>query len=91
MDRDSSLDDLAKPVKSVEEKWKLLPYFLRIRVLMRQHIDSFNNFTNDDDQVVPKFFLRFTDIYVMTYNARLCADSSRASVPESRSTSSVPA
>ena len=38
MDRDSSLDDLAKPVKSVEEKWKLL------------HIDSFNHFTNDDDR-----------------------------------------
>ena len=48
MDRDSSLDDLAKPVKSVEEKWKLLPYFLRIRGLMRQHIDSFNHFTNVD-------------------------------------------
>jgi len=47
MDRDSSLDDLAKPVKSVEEKWKLLPYFL----LMRQHIHSFNHFTNDDYQV----------------------------------------
>jgi len=25
MDRDSSLDDLAKLVKSVDEKWKLLP------------------------------------------------------------------
>ena len=48
MDRDSSLDDLAKPVKNVEEKWKLLPYFLRIRGLMRQHIDSFNHFTNVD-------------------------------------------
>ena len=78
MDRDSSLDDLAKPVKNVEEKWKLLPYFLRIRGLMRQHIDSFNNFTNVDiKQIVaarsnqeirsdadPKFFLRYTDIYV---------------------------
>ena len=78
MNRDLSLDDLAKPVKSVEEKWKLLPYFLRIRGLMRQHIDSFNHFTNVDiKQIVaarsnqeirsdadPKFFLRYTDIYV---------------------------
>ena len=54
MNRDSSLDDLAKQVKSVEEKWKLLPYFLRIRGLMRQHIDSFNHFTNDDRSCIQR-------------------------------------
>ena len=72
------IDDLARPVKTVEEKWKLLPYFLRMRGLMRQHIDSFNHFINEDiKQIVaarsnqevtseadPKFFLRYTDIYV---------------------------
>lgn len=72
------LDDLTKPIKEVEEKWKLLPHFLRMRGLMRQHIDSFNHFINVDiKQIVaarsnqevrseadPKFFLKYTDIYV---------------------------
>lgn len=39
-------DDLAAPVKEVQEKWKLLPHFLQLRGLMRQHIDSFNYFVN---------------------------------------------
>jgi DNA-directed RNA polymerase III subunit RPC2 len=47
---DSSLevdyDELVKPIKPVEEKWKLLPHFLRMRGLMRQHIDSFDHFIN---------------------------------------------
>ena len=73
-----TLDDLAKPIKDVEEKWKLLPHFLRLRGLMRQHIDSFNHLINVDiKQIVaaksnreirseadPKFFLQYTDIYV---------------------------
>lgn len=68
------LDELTKPIKAVEEKWKLLPHFLRMRGLMRQHIDSFNHFLNVDiKQIVaarsnfevtseadPKFFLRYT-------------------------------
>ena len=32
----SNIAELSKPVKKVEEKWKLLPYFLRLRGLMRQ-------------------------------------------------------
>ena len=39
-------EELAAPVATVEEKWKLLPEFLRMRGLMRQHIDSFNHFMN---------------------------------------------
>jgi DNA-directed RNA polymerase III subunit RPC2 len=76
------LDELAKPIKAVEEKWKLLPHFLRLRGLMRQHIDSFNHLVNVDiKQIVaaksnrevrseadPKFFLQYTDIYVGTPN-----------------------
>lgn len=77
-DDDEEIDELTKPIKAVEEKWKLLPHFLRMRGLMRQHIDSFNYFVNVDiKQIVaarsnfevrseadPKFFLRYTDIYV---------------------------
>ena len=76
--KDESLDELTKPIGAVEEKWKLLPHFLRMRGLMRQHIDSFNHFINVDiKQIVaaksnhevrseadPKFYLRYTDIYV---------------------------
>jgi len=75
---DMDLDDLTAPIKDVEEKWKLLPHFLRMRGLMRQLIDSFNHFINVDiKQIVaarsnfevrseadPRFFLRYTDIYV---------------------------
>jgi DNA-directed RNA polymerase III subunit RPC2 len=78
MDENETFDDLLKPIPTVEEKWKLLPYFLRMRGLMRQHIDSFNHFINSDIKKIvaaktnqevrseadPKFFLRYTDIYV---------------------------
>jgi hypothetical protein len=72
------MDELSKPIKAVEEKWKLLPHFLRMRGLMRQHIDSFNYFINTEmKQIVaarsnvevtsdsdPKFYLRYTNVYV---------------------------
>ena len=32
----SNIAELSKPINTVEEKWKLLPYFLRLRCLMRQ-------------------------------------------------------
>lgn len=43
-----TMEELARPVKAVEEKWKLLPHFLRMRGLLRQHIDSFNYFISTD-------------------------------------------
>jgi len=39
---------LDAPVGSLKEKWRLLPYFLQLRSLMRQHIDSFDYFVNFD-------------------------------------------
>lgn len=73
-----TLEELTKPIKTVEEKYKLLPHFLRLRGLLRQHIDSFNHFINVDMKEIvaaksnnevrsdadPKFFLRYTDIYI---------------------------
>jgi DNA-directed RNA polymerase III subunit RPC2 len=78
MEENVSMNDLTKPIKEVEEKWKLLPYFLQMRGLMRQHIDSFDHFTNVDMKEIvaaksnhevtseadPKFFLQYTDIYI---------------------------
>jgi DNA-directed RNA polymerase III subunit RPC2 len=70
--------NLAGPIKAVEEKWKLLPHFLRMRGLMRQHIDSYDHFVNVEIKEIvaaksnqeirseadPRFFLRYTDIYI---------------------------
>lgn len=73
-----SIGELTKPIKEVSEKWKLLPHFLKLRGIMRQHIDSFDHFINHDmKQIInaksnkeirsdtdPKFFLQYTDIYI---------------------------
>lgn len=40
--------EVNKPLKRVEDKWKLVPAFLRLRGLVKQHIDSFNYFINVD-------------------------------------------
>ena len=34
------------PVGSLKDKWRLLPHFLKLRGLMKQHIDSFDYFVN---------------------------------------------
>ena len=82
MDDDAILEDLTRPIKNVEEKWKLLPHFLRMRGLMRQHIDSFDHFITEElrnivaaksncevrSEADPKFYLRYTDIYIGTPN-----------------------
>lgn len=39
---------LEQPVKALEDKYELLPAFLRVRGLVRQHIDSFNYFINHE-------------------------------------------
>ncbi|GAB5359791.1 hypothetical protein AAMO2058_000572600 [Amorphochlora amoebiformis] len=67
---------LTEPIKKLKDKWKLLPAFLAMRGLVRQHIDSFNYFIEKDMKdimlanavvkcsVDEKFFLRYNDIYV---------------------------
>ncbi|KAG5186658.1 DNA-directed RNA polymerase III subunit RPC2 [Tribonema minus] len=65
-------------VKGVKDKWKLLPHFLQMRGLMRQHIDSFNYFcTTEIKKIVAAksncvvlsdskadWFLEYTDVYI---------------------------
>jgi DNA-directed RNA polymerase III subunit RPC2 len=68
--------DINAPIKEVKDKWELLPAFLQVKGLVKQHIDSFNYFvdvglkqilkanekvTSDID---PKFFWKYTDIYI---------------------------
>ncbi|CAC5416979.1 RPC2 [Mytilus coruscus] len=60
----------------LEEKWKLLPAFLKVKGLVKQHIDSFNFFINVEikkimkanDKITsdadPNFYMKYSNIYV---------------------------
>lgn len=66
------------PLSKVEDKWKLVPAFLRLRGLTKQHIDSFNYFINVevkkmvaanslitvDNPSFREYYVRFTDIRI---------------------------
>jgi DNA-directed RNA polymerase III subunit RPC2 len=66
---------LDKPAK---DKWRLLPEFLKVRGLVKQHIDSYDNFINSEikkivaaegnneirSDVNRKFFMRYENIYL---------------------------
>ncbi|KAK4253155.1 hypothetical protein QN277_010759 [Acacia crassicarpa] len=67
---------LAAPVKSAVDKFQLLPEFLKVRGLVKQHLDSFNYFVKTgikkivraNDRIVaskhPNIFLRFKDVRI---------------------------
>ncbi|KAI4464732.1 dna-directed rna polymerase i subunit 2 [Holotrichia oblita] len=69
-------DDILKPVKEIEEKWKLVPAFLKIKGLVKQHIDSFNYFINVEIKKIvdannkvtcdadPLFYIKYTNVFV---------------------------
>ena len=42
----ASRTPLDAPIGSLREKWKVLPHFLKLRGLMKQHIDSFDHFVS---------------------------------------------
>ena len=39
---------LTSPIKTVDDKYELLPAFLKVRGLVKQHIDSFNYFMDHE-------------------------------------------
>ncbi|KAJ2699783.1 DNA-directed RNA polymerase III complex subunit Rpc2 [Coemansia sp. IMI 209128] len=67
---------LSAPIPTAEDKWQLLPAFLRVKGLVKQHIDSFNYFIEVDlkkivkanemvtSDVDPAFYLKYTGIRV---------------------------
>ena len=70
---------LAAPVPALKDKWKLLPHFQQLRGLVKQHIDSFDDFVNNQlrkivvensannrvkSDVDENFFLRYTGVHV---------------------------
>ncbi|XP_074579327.1 DNA-directed RNA polymerase III subunit 2 [Curcuma longa] len=71
-----STGSLSAPVKSAVDKFQLIPAFLKVRGLVKQHLDSFNYFTDHGIKKIlqannilvcrhdPNFFLRYTNIEV---------------------------
>ena len=69
-------ESLSKPIDTVEDKWKLLPAFLKVKGLVKQHIDSFNYFINVEIKKItkanelvtsdtdPTFYLKYLSIAV---------------------------
>jgi DNA-directed RNA polymerase III subunit RPC2 len=69
---------LNAPIKTLKDKFELLPAFLKVRGLVRQHIDSFNYLINDEIKKIiaakanekvtcdtdPNFYLKYTNIHV---------------------------
>ncbi|EXJ92261.1 DNA-directed RNA polymerase III subunit RPC2 [Capronia epimyces CBS 606.96] len=70
---DKSLTD---PIDTARDKWNLLPAFLKVKGLVKQHIDSFNHFVEvelkkiiDAEPVItsdidPDFYIKYENIYV---------------------------
>ncbi|KAK3320877.1 hypothetical protein B0T19DRAFT_251711 [Cercophora scortea] len=67
---------LTDPISTKDDKYQLLPAFLKVKGLVKQHIDSYNFFVNKEIQDIVKtnriiksdqeenFWLEFTDIRV---------------------------
>lgn len=71
---------MSAPINTAKDKWNLLPAFLKVKGLVKQHIDSFNYFVETELKSIVKanakvvsesnrnFFLEYTDIRVGTPN-----------------------
>jgi DNA-directed RNA polymerase III subunit RPC2 len=67
---------LTDPIDTARDKWNLLPAFLKVKGLVKQHIDSYNYFVEVQlkkivessstirSDVDHQFYIKFTDIYV---------------------------
>ncbi|KAF2463654.1 beta and beta-prime subunits of DNA dependent RNA-polymerase [Lindgomyces ingoldianus] len=67
---------ITDPINTAEDKWNLLPAFLKVKGLVKQHIDSFNYFVDVElkkimlannivkSDIDPKFHFEYTDIRV---------------------------
>lgn len=71
---------LTDPINTARDKWNLLPAFLKVKGLVKQHIDSYNYFLNVEiknivranqtirSDVDQRFFLKYTDVWVGSPN-----------------------
>lgn len=86
------MDVDAKPL-NLEEKWRLLPAFLMIRGLVRQHLDSFNHFIQVELKEIvkaneyiycdadPNWFVQYIDIRVGMPDIEESFGMSRKTIP----------
>jgi len=86
-------EELPQSVKSVDEKWKLVPAFLKVKGLVKQHIDSFNYFATQDIRNIvqanekiysdadPMFYLKYLDIRVGEPNVEEGFNITRSTTP----------
>ncbi|CAB3997669.1 DNA-directed RNA polymerase III subunit RPC2, partial [Paramuricea clavata] len=44
----SQKDNVTAPIKTIQDKWKLVETFLQCKGLVKQHIDSYNHFINNE-------------------------------------------
>ena len=86
MGSDEAFDQLLQPeykgkgltdqINTADDKWNLLPAFLKVKGLVKQHLDSFNYFVDVDlkkiikanelvlSDVDPEFYLKYLDIRI---------------------------
>ena len=67
---------MTDPIDTARDKWNLLPAFLKVKGLVKQHISSFNYFVEVElkkivranqtvlSDVEPQFYLHYKDIYI---------------------------
>jgi DNA-directed RNA polymerase III subunit RPC2 len=67
---------LTDPIDTARDKWNLLPAFLKVKGLVKQHIESFNHFVEvglkkiiDAEPLITSdieshFYIKYTDIYI---------------------------
>lgn len=51
---------LTDPINTAQDKWNLLPAFLKVKGLVKQHIDSFNFFVDHEIKEIVKANKRVT-------------------------------
>ena len=90
---DEPVEKLAAPVKAVADKWKLVPAFLQVKGLVKQHIDSFNYFVEHEikhivkanDKVMssadPMFYLKYLNVHVGSPEVEEGFDMTKSTTP----------
>lgn len=82
-----------KVIRHVQDKWKLVPAFLKGKGLVKQHIDSFNYFINVEIKKIvkanekvlsdadPLFYVKYLNVYVGTPDVEESFNVSRPTTP----------
>ncbi|XP_012274879.1 DNA-directed RNA polymerase III subunit RPC2 isoform X2 [Orussus abietinus] len=82
-----------KVVKYIQNKWKLVPAFLKGRGLVKQHIDSFNYFINVEikkivkanEKVIsdadPLFYVKYLNVYIGSPDVEESFNVTRSTTP----------